>query len=324
MFSLLTGLWRYLFSKKEYNVLILGLDNSGKTTLLEELKRVKPPSTSYATNEDEDKGKLGRLSGHPQTGDEEKPRREMSPTVGLNVGRFEDQQAILRFWDLGGQRSLRSIWNRYYQDADALVFVFDSTDLERSAEAQQELSKLLQHADLSNIPVLILGNKRDALGKNISNRELAACLGISIGGLNRRIRRPSCASFWPEGVSPPASVRTEAGSMSNGTAIRRVNSGRQIILSTPNVQNRSPRLPIHRSKVSETNPPITSFRQLITPPAPPQTPRRPPLWEEIFLPCHFESRPVHIMQTSVVRRRDLNHVIRFLCVSLAKLSEQKG
>jgi len=308
MFSLLTGLWRYLFSKKEYNVLILGLDNSGKTTLLEELKRVKPPSTSYATNEDEDKGKLGRLSGHPQTGDEEKPRREMSPTVGLNVGRFEDQQAILRFWDLGGQRSLRSIWNRYYQDADALVFVFDSTDLERSAEAQQELSKLLQHADLSNIPVLILGNKRDALGKNISNRELAASLGISIG----------------EGVSPPPSVRTETGNMSNGTAIRRVNSARQIISSTPNVQNRSPRLPIHRSKVSETNPPITSFRQLITPPAPPQTPRRPPLWEEIFLPCHFESRPVHIMQTSVVRRRDLNHVIRFLCVSLAKLSEQKG
>jgi len=323
MFSLLTGLWRYLFSKQEYNVLILGLDNAGKTTLLEELKRVKS-STSFTTIEDEEKGTLGRLSGHTPAGDEEKARREVSPTVGLNVGRFEDQDAILRFWDLGGEKSLRSIWNRYYQDADALIFVFDTTDLERSAEAQQELNKLLQHADLSNIPVLILGNKRDALAKTISNRELAACLGVNIGRLNRRTRISSPrAKMWPEGVSPPTSVRKDNPQMpSSGTAIRRVNSAR--ILSTPNVQNRSQRIPLHRSKFTQPNSPKLSFKQLISPPAPPQTPRRPPLSEEIFLPCHFESRPVHIMQTSVVRRRDLNHVIRFLCVSLAKLTEQKG
>jgi len=321
MFSLLTGLWRYLFSKQEYNVLILGLDNSGKTTLLEELKRVKPLTST--TVEDEEKGKLGRLSGHSPAGDEEKPRREVSPTVGLNVGRFEDQDVILRFWDLGGERSLRSIWSRYFQDADALIFVFDSTDLERSAEAQQELRKLLQHADLSSIPVLIIGNKRDPLGKKISNRELASCLGIHTGGLHRRTRLSSPrATIWPEGMSPPTSAQKDNPPKQSGTAIRRVNSNR--ILSTPNVQNRSQRIPLHRSKLSQPSSPKLSFKQLISPPALPQTPRRPSLSEEIFLPCHFESRQVHIMQTSVVRRRDLNHVIRFLCVSLAKLSEQKG
>jgi len=321
MFSLMTGLWRYLFSKQEYNVLILGLDNSGKTTLLEELKRVKPSTST--TFEDEEKGKLGRWSGRNPAGDEDKPKWEVSPTVGLNVGRFEDRDAILRFWDLGGEKSLRSIWSRYYKDADALIFVVDSTDLERSAEAQQELNKLLQHADLSNIPVLVLGNKRDPLGKTISNLELAACLGIHIGGLRRRIRHSSRrATILHQGMSPSISPPKENPPMPSGSAIRRVKSNR--ILSTPKLQNRSQRIPHHRSKLSQPNSQKLSFKQLISPSAPSQTSKRPLLQQEIFLLCHFECREVHVMQTSVVRRRDLNHVIRFLCVNLAKLTEQKG
>uniref|UniRef100_A0A2P2L2C0 Uncharacterized protein n=1 Tax=Rhizophora mucronata TaxID=61149 RepID=A0A2P2L2C0_RHIMU len=34
MFSLFYGLWEYLFSKKEFHVLILGINNSGKTVIL--------------------------------------------------------------------------------------------------------------------------------------------------------------------------------------------------------------------------------------------------------------------------------------------------
>jgi len=340
MFSLLTGFWHYLFSKQEYNVLILGLDNSGKTTLLEELKRVKPPSKPYTSHEDEDKIKVGRSINHSSTGEAEKPRRQVSPTVGLNVGRYEDQEIILRFWDLGGQKALRTIWDRYYQEANALIFVVDSTDHKRSEEAQHEFKKLINHPDLSNIPILIIGNKRDSLAKYISNRELASCLGIKFSGHGIRIRRPSLrATTWPEGISPPATIRNEPGDTPIGSAIRRVNSGdapigcaiRRVnsarILSTPVVQTiSSPRLANHRSKAGEPtiSPIAATFRQLITPPAPPQTPSHLPFSEDIFLPCHFESRLIHIMQTSVVRRRDLNHVIRFLCVSLSRLREQTG
>lgn len=31
MYTLLSGLWKYMFQKDEYNVLILGLDNAGKS-----------------------------------------------------------------------------------------------------------------------------------------------------------------------------------------------------------------------------------------------------------------------------------------------------
>uniref|UniRef100_F6HDE9 ADP-ribosylation factor-related protein 1 n=1 Tax=Vitis vinifera TaxID=29760 RepID=F6HDE9_VITVI len=78
MFSLFHGLWKYLFSKAEFHVLILGIDKAGKTTLLEKLK-------ALYTN----------LEGLP-------PDR-IVPTVGLNIGRVELSNTKLVFWDLGGQ-----------------------------------------------------------------------------------------------------------------------------------------------------------------------------------------------------------------------------
>uniref|UniRef100_A0A3B5AD30 ADP ribosylation factor related protein 1 n=1 Tax=Stegastes partitus TaxID=144197 RepID=A0A3B5AD30_9TELE len=38
MYTLLSGLYKYMFQKDEYCVLILGLDNAGKTTFLEQTK----------------------------------------------------------------------------------------------------------------------------------------------------------------------------------------------------------------------------------------------------------------------------------------------
>ena len=55
------------------------------------------------------------------------------PTVGLNVGRVEAHHAQLLFWDLGGQAGLRSIWDKYFADSHALIFVVDSTRPARCA-----------------------------------------------------------------------------------------------------------------------------------------------------------------------------------------------
>lgn len=52
----------------------------------------------------------------------------------ITVGKITLPSTILKFWDLGGQRGIRSIWHRYYDDCHAVVFVIDADDRERLSE----------------------------------------------------------------------------------------------------------------------------------------------------------------------------------------------
>ena len=88
MFSLLYGLWKYLFRREEYFVLILGLDNAGKTTLLEQAKT--------KLNKNYKGANLNKITA----------------TVGLNIGRIDTDGIVLNFWDLGGQTELQTLWDK--------------------------------------------------------------------------------------------------------------------------------------------------------------------------------------------------------------------
>ncbi|XP_036099973.1 ADP-ribosylation factor-related protein 1 isoform X4 [Molossus molossus] len=89
MYTLLSGLYKYVFQKDEYCVLILGLDNAGKTTFLEQSK------TRFSKNY-----KGMSLS-------------KITTTVGLNIGTVDVGKARLMFWDLGGQEELQSLWDKF-------------------------------------------------------------------------------------------------------------------------------------------------------------------------------------------------------------------
>ena len=39
------------------------------------------------------------------------------------------QQVQLIFWDLGGQPGLRSIWDKYYAESNAILYVVDASAL---------------------------------------------------------------------------------------------------------------------------------------------------------------------------------------------------
>ncbi|KAF3792645.1 ADP-ribosylation factor-related protein 1 [Nymphaea thermarum] len=152
MFSLLYGLWKFLFSKTEFHVLILGIDKAGKTTLLEKLK------ATYSN-----------LEGLP-------PDR-IVPTVGLNIGRMEVENTKLVFWDLGGQSGLRTIWEKYYEEAHAIIYVIDAACQQRFEDSKSALEKVLRHEDLEGAPLLILANKQDIDGA-VSADELARYLDL--------------------------------------------------------------------------------------------------------------------------------------------------
>lgn len=146
MYHLAKGLYLYATSKEEYSVLLLGLDNAGKTTFHEQIKSLFLPS-------------------HPN------PKLKTVPTVGQNVSTITLPDMYIKIWDVGGQHSLRKLWQSYYSSCHAIVFIIDSTDIGdgnlendisgRLAECRLVLEDVLQHSETEGVPLLVLANKQD-------------------------------------------------------------------------------------------------------------------------------------------------------------------
>ncbi|KAK8800085.1 hypothetical protein WA588_002901 [Blastocystis sp. NMH] len=132
MGTLFSSLLDSLFGSKEQRILILGLDNAGKTTILYRLQLNEPISTV--------------------------------PTIGFNVETIKYNNLTFQVWDLGGQTNIRPYWRCYYQNTDAIVFVVDSADTDRIPIAKTELMAILNEEELKNVCLLVFANKQDIRG----------------------------------------------------------------------------------------------------------------------------------------------------------------
>lgn len=63
------------------------------------------------------------------------------------------------------------MWERYCRGVNAIVYMVDASDHEKIEGARNELHNLLDKPQLQNIPVLVLGNKRD-LPNSLDEKEL--------------------------------------------------------------------------------------------------------------------------------------------------------
>jgi len=113
----------------ELRIVLLGLDNAGKTTLLKQL-----------ASEDVN---------------------TITPTQGFNIKSITCQGMKLNVWDIGGQRKIRTFWKKYLENTDLLIYVIDSADKKRFEETGVELSELIEEENLKGVPVLIYANKQD-------------------------------------------------------------------------------------------------------------------------------------------------------------------
>lgn len=124
------------WAKKEARILVIGLDNSGKTTLIHHLKPKKATTM------------------------------EITPTVGFQVEEFSKNNISFTVYDMSGQGRYRSLWEHYYAEVEAIIYVLDSTDRLRMCVAKEELEQLLSHEEIkkSNAPILFFANKMDIAG----------------------------------------------------------------------------------------------------------------------------------------------------------------
>jgi small GTP-binding protein len=95
--------------KYEKRILMLGLDNAGKTSILFHIRDNQFKMTV--------------------------------PTVGLNIENINYKKYSLTFWDVGGQAT--KLWKHYFDHIDGVIFVVDSTDEEKLLFAKEELKRLL-------------------------------------------------------------------------------------------------------------------------------------------------------------------------------------
>lgn len=81
----------YKSRDKELRILLLGLDNAGKTTILKTMA------------------------------EESSDIHEVKPTLGFNVKAVQSPGFKLNVWDIGGQKKIRPYWKHYYAETDVLV-----------------------------------------------------------------------------------------------------------------------------------------------------------------------------------------------------------
>ena len=118
-------------SKNNFKIIILGIQNAGKTTILYRLA-------------------LGQLV-------------KTTPTIGSNVEEINYNNVKFQAWDLGGQENMRSVWDVYYLNTDGVIFVIDSNDKENYEESKNQFYKILQNDTLKNAVILIFANKQDLI-----------------------------------------------------------------------------------------------------------------------------------------------------------------
>ncbi|KAL7418372.1 hypothetical protein Q5752_006830 [Cryptotrichosporon argae] len=139
-------IWSRLFARKETKVLILGLDNAGKSTILYRIT-------------------MGSVVAS-------------APTVGSNHEIYDYKGVRFGLVDIGGQTALRASWNQYFAGAEAIILVIDSSDAARMGLAKAELAKLVKDESLATSLLLVLANKQD-LPNRLTPAQVSDALGLT-------------------------------------------------------------------------------------------------------------------------------------------------
>mmetsp|Transcript_71053 Transcript_71053/g.148155 ORF Transcript_71053/g.148155 Transcript_71053/m.148155 type:complete len:410 (-) Transcript_71053:351-1580(-) len=148
MFTLAGNLYKYLKKRKEKNmtIIILGLDNAGKTTLLYSLKN-------------------------------EVPGIDATPTVGFRQDKIVSGKYTIQWFDVGGAKNFRRTWTNYYSEVHGIIYVVDAAAEDRLEESKEVLTQTLKADGIPGKPVLVFANKQDLPGC-MSDAELSKRLGM--------------------------------------------------------------------------------------------------------------------------------------------------
>ncbi|MFW9874505.1 MAG: ADP-ribosylation factor-like protein [Candidatus Thorarchaeota archaeon] len=149
-----------IFEQKEARVLIFGLSQSGKTTIIK-TRRKSVSKTTF-------------------------------PTINVDISKIIVNNVSMLTYDVPGKYKVKEIWKPYLKNQDGLIFVLDVTDTIRFSYARELLHEIAGKPELKELPLLILLNKTDRKQSDI--KELEETMGVKNLG-----KRP-LKSFLTSGI----------------------------------------------------------------------------------------------------------------------------
>ena len=121
-------------------ILIMGLDNSGKTSILLSLQHEMNLLSYYS----------------------------LKPTPGVNIVTIDKEDTKFLIWELGGQQQYRDEYldnlEKYIQETKKFIYVIDVQDIDRYETALKyfaDILKLMSTEDMKNIQLSIFLHKFD-------------------------------------------------------------------------------------------------------------------------------------------------------------------
>jgi small GTP-binding protein len=126
-------------------------------------------------------------------------------TIGLNIisHDFESfgNQINVALWDIGAQEYFRRYRKTYYNGTQAGFIVFDLTNRKSFENIKNWYNELNEFINNPDLPVMIIGNKRDLVEKRVINNQDAVNLSQELtGSTNRNISYLETSALTGENV----------------------------------------------------------------------------------------------------------------------------
>lgn len=181
MATFLSKLWdRFCAKRDPLSIMIVGLDNSGKTSILNHLvslNHVGGAAKKHLNNQSTDSiratspSSLSLSSSLSSTCTTSALKnksqvtthcdeRNIMPTVGYNYERIQYKHLTITVLDFSGQSRYRNLWQEFYNGVDGIVFVIDSSDPIRFVVVRDELETMLIHPYFSTLGTMNTSNQQ--------------------------------------------------------------------------------------------------------------------------------------------------------------------
>ncbi|MEQ2168309.1 ADP-ribosylation factor-like protein 13B [Goodea atripinnis] len=136
-----------ILSRRKVTLVMVGLDNAGKTAAVRGIQGGRYPSHLLSCTKEVASILcfiLVLLLENPQ---------DVAPTVGFSKVDLKQGKFEVTIFDLGGGKRIRDIWKNYFSESYGVVFVVDSSDVQRIQETRETMAQVLQHPRIAGKPI---------------------------------------------------------------------------------------------------------------------------------------------------------------------------